>query len=233
VCDALKNGTASTKGATYPINCALPAILDLRSLNRGLESLAVSADGKTLYFAMQSPLSNPSKDAYKVSRNVRLFTASLNADGSFGKVTGEYAYVLDLPSSFPLDKSTKQNDVKLSEMSMTPGGKLIQLERISLQTKLYQLDLSRATNLLGSKWDDRATQPSFEQQTSLGAAGIVPIGKTLVFDTAKDLAAATSPGKIEGLAFFDSGNFVLTTDNDFGVVSPQTFFYVVNKTLGQ
>ena len=233
ICDALKNGTANTKGATYPINCALPGILDLRSLNRGLESLGVSADGKTLYFAMQSPLSNPSKDAYKASRNVRLFTASLNADGSFGKVTGEYLYVLDTPDTFPLDKSTKQNDVKLSEMSVTPSGKIIQLERISFQTKLYQLDLSQATNLLGSKWDDRTTQPAFEQQTDLNAAGIVAISKTLVFDTAKDLTAATNPGKVEGLAFLNASNFVLTTDNDFGVVSPQSFFYVVSKALGQ
>lgn len=233
VCNALKNGTAKTAAAAYPITCALPGILDLRSLNRGIESLAVSADGSTLYFALQSPLANPSKDAYKVSRNVRLFTATLKADGSFGKVTGEYLYVIDTPETFALDNSTKQNDVKLSEMSVTPGGKLIQLERVSLDTKLYQVDWSKATNLLGTQWDDRATQPSLEQQTDLGAAGIIPVAKTLVFNTATDDTAATTPGKVEGLAFLDASHAVLVTDNDFGIVSPQTFFYVVNKALGQ
>lgn len=233
VCDALKNGTAGAQAANYPINCALLGITDLRSLNRGIESVALSADGKTLYFSIQSPLSNPSKDAYKISRNVRLFTASLKSDGSFGQVTGEYVYVLDTPDTFALDNSTKQNDVKLSEMSVTPGGKLIQLERISLTTKLYAVDLSKATNILGTKWDDRATQPSLEQQTDLASAGIVPVTKTLVFNTATDAKAATNPGKVEGLAFLDPNNFVLTTDNDFGIVSPQSYFYVINKALGQ
>lgn len=229
VCDALKNGTANAAAANYPINCALPGILDLRALNRGIENLAVSPDGKTLYFALQSPLANPSKDAYKVSRNVRLLTASLNADGSFGKVTGEYVYVLDLPSAFPADNSTKQNDVKLSEMTVTPGGKLIQLERISKVTKLYQVDFAKATNILGSAWDSRATQPSLTQQADLPAAGIVPVAKTLVFDTSTDDPAAMSPGKVEGVALLDGDNIALVTDNDFGIVSPQTYFYVVPK----
>ncbi|MDY0331189.1 MAG: esterase-like activity of phytase family protein [Thiomonas sp.] len=233
VCDALKNGTANAAAASYSVNCALPAILDLRSLNRGIENIAVSPDGRTLYFALQSPLANPSKDAYKISRNVRMATVSLNPDGSFGKVTGEYVYVLDTPDTFAPDVSTKQNDVKLSEMSVTPAGKLIQLERISKDTKLYQVDWSRATNLLGSKWDDRATQPSLEQQTDLAAAGVVPLSKTLVYNTATDNPAATSPGKVEGLAFLDASHFVLTTDNDFGLVSPQTFFYAANQAIGQ
>ncbi len=233
VCDALKNGTAHTKAANYPINCALPAILDLRKLNRGIENIAVSPDGKTLYFALQSPLANPSKDAYKASRNVRMFTASLNSDGSFGKVTGEYVYVLDTPDTFAPDVSSKQNDVKLSEMSVSPAGKLIQLERISKDTKLYEVNWSQATNILGSKWDDRATQPSLEQQTDLAAAGITPVTKSLAYNTGTENSAATSPGKVEGLAFLDASHFVLTSDNDFGLVSDPSYFYVVDKTIGQ
>jgi len=120
VCDALKSGTAKARQANYPITCALPGILDLRSLTAH-RNLAVSTDGKTLYFALQSPLANPSNDAYKSSRNVRMFTASLNANGSFGQVSGEYVYFLDTPVTFPLDNSIKQNDVKLSEMSVTPA----------------------------------------------------------------------------------------------------------------
>ncbi len=233
VCDALKNGTEKTKPANYTITCALPAITAMRALNRGLENLAVSTDGKTLYFSMQSPLATPTKAAYQASRNARVFTATLKADGSFDKMMGEYVYVLDKPETFPADKSTKQNDVKLSEMSMTQGGTLIQLERIDKVTKLYQVDLSKATNILGSKWDALATQPSLEQQADLAQAGIVPAGKTLAFNTETDLPAAMTPGKVEGLALMDGSNFVLTTDNDFGIVSPETFFFAVNKSLGK
>lgn len=240
VCDALKKGTTATPAANYPINCSLPGILDLRSLNRGIEDLAVSPDGKTLYFGMQSPLANPSKDAYKISRNNRVFTASLNADGSFGQVTGEYVYVLDLPDTFLADnpgnassnptvtKAAKQNAVKLSDMSVTANGHLIQLERISYTTKLYHSDLTAATNILGSKWDDRATQPSLTQQTDLTAAGITPVKKTLVFDTVTDYP--TAQAKIEGIAFLNSDFMMMINDNDFGIGGDPTQIDLLKAT---
>lgn len=230
VCDALNNGTAETPAANYPINCGLPGILDLRSLNRGIEDLAISPDGKTLYFGMQSPLANPSKDAYKVSRNARVFTVALNNDGSFDKVTGEYVYQLDTPDTFVADASTKQNDVKLSEMSVTPNGHLIQLERISKVTKLYHSDLSKPTNILGTKWDDRATQPSLTEQTDLVAAGITPVAKTLMFDTESDYPTAQTPGKVEGVAFLSNDYMLLTNDNDFGIGGDPSMFFVVKAT---
>jgi hypothetical protein len=231
VCDALTRGTNSTTAATYPVRCALPGILAMRSLNRGFENLAVSADGKTLYVAMQSPLANPSKAVYRRSRNVRLLTVALKADGGFERVSGEYVYSLDAPESFPLDQSNKQHDVKLSELAMSPDGRLIQLERINRQTKLYVVDLGGATNILGSRWDSIATQPSLEALTDLAAAGITPLRKTLVFDTARDAPHATDPGKVEGLAFFAPDHFALVTDNDFGIVSQPTYFYVIRHAL--
>ena len=227
VCDALKNGTPQTPAANYPIVCGLPGILDLRSLNRGIEDVAVSPDGKTLYFGMQSPLANPSKDAYKKSRNVRIFTVALDTDGSFGQVTGEYVYLLDTPDTFVADATTKQNDVKLSEMSVAPNGHLIQLERVSKVTKLYHSDFSQATNILGTKWDDRAMQPSLTEQTDLAAAGITPVTKTRVFDTENDYPAAQTPGKVEGVAFLNDQFILLTNDNDFGIGGDPSKFYVI------
>ncbi|MFN2219273.1 MAG: esterase-like activity of phytase family protein [Anaerolineae bacterium] len=234
VCDAL-SGTIDTALDTvptnYPINCSLPDILDLRSLNRGIEDLTVSPDGKTLYFGMQSPLANPSKDAYKASRNVRIFTASLNRDGSFRKMTGEYVYVLDTPDTFVADNSSKQNDVKLSEMSMTPNGHLIQLERISKVTKLYHSDLEGATNILDSEWDDRETQPSLAEQTDLAAVGIVPVAKTLLFDTETDYPTAQEPGKVEGVAILSNKYFLLSNDNDFGIGGDPTELNVIRGAV--
>lgn len=240
VCDALKKGTTATPAANYPINCGLPGILDLRSLNRGIEDLAVSPNGKTLYFGMQSPLANPSKDAYKASRNNRVFTSSLNDDGSFGQVTGEYVYQLDLPNTFLADnpgnpgsnpavtKAPKQNNVKLSDMSVTANGHLIQLERVSYTTKLYHADLAAATNILGSKWDDRATQPSLAQQTDLAAAGIAPVKKTLVFDTDTDYP--TAQAKIEGIAFLNAEFMMMVNDNDFGIGGDPTQIDLLKAT---
>ncbi|MGQ9838219.1 MAG: esterase-like activity of phytase family protein [Cyanobacteriota bacterium] len=225
VCDALKEGTETNPAARYPITCALPAILNLRSLNRGFENLAISNDGKTLYFAAQSPLANPSKAAYKNSRNVRIFTASLQADGSFDKVTGEYVYLLDLPETFLKDESSKQNDVKLSEMSISPQGQLIQLERISKTTKLYQVDLNQATNILGTDWDSTQKQPSLEEQTDLAAVGIVPVDKKLIFNSDTDLPNPIA--KIEGVAFLDDQQVLLVNDNDFGISGNPTALSVV------
>jgi hypothetical protein len=231
VCNALKFGTDDTASANYPINCSLPGILDLRSLNRGIEDLTVSPDGKTLYFGMQSPLANPSKDAYKASRNVRIFTASLNDDGSIGEMTGEYVYVLDTPDTFVADNSSKQNDVKLSEMSMTHTGHLIQLERISKVTKVYHSDLEEATNILGSEWDKRTQQnPSLAELTDLAAEGIVPVAKTLLFDTESDYPAAQDPGKVEGVAVLSDKYFLLSNDNDFGIGGDPTVFNVIKGT---
>lgn len=222
MCDALKKGTAATPAAGYPITCALPAILSLRALNRGLENLTISKDGKTLYFAVQSPLANPTKAAYKASRNVRLFTAAVKSDGSFDKVTGEYVYLLDKPETFIKDASTKQNDVKLSEMSLTPKGQLVELERISKTTKLYRVDLNGATNILGTAWDSMAKQPSLEQQTDLAAAGVKPVGKTLMFNTDTDAPNAIT--KIEGVTFLDEEYLLLINDNDFGIAGDPTVF---------
>jgi hypothetical protein len=113
---------------------------------------------------------------------------------------------------------------------VTPNGHLIQLERISKVTKLYHSDLSKATNILGSKWDDRATQPSLTQQTDLAAAGITPVAKTLVFDTENDYPAAQTPGKVEGVAFLNDEYMLLTNDNDFGIKGDPSKFFVIKAT---
>jgi hypothetical protein len=198
--------------APYPVRGALPAILMKRALNRGLESVALSADGKRLYILMQNPLANPDQDAYKTARMARL----LELDAADGKVVGEYVYMLDPPETFRNDKSTKQNDVRLSELTVAPSGDLVALERIGKTTKLHLLALDGATNIAGGAWDDDATAPSLEQLTEadLAAKGIVPLGKRLLLDSADH---ADLPAKIEGVSFVDADTLILVNDNDFGI----------------
>lgn len=213
---------ADLQDARYPVSGALPAILAKRKLNRGIESIAVSHDERTLYFVMQSPLANPDKNAYKTSRNVRLFNFDLGSK----TVTGEYVYVLDLPGTFTADNSTKQTSVKVSELTVLPNGKLMVLERVSKTTKLYTVDFGSATSIAGSRWDDVATAPSLEKQTNLAAAGIVPVTKTLMLDSAVSLPGLL-PSKVEGVAVLDNEHLLLVNDSDFGIEGDTTYFSVV------
>lgn len=212
--------------ADYDVEGKLPAVFKKRKLNRGAESVAISPDEKYLYFIMQSPLANPDGDAYKASRNVRLVKIELDS-GNFKGLKGEYLYVIDLPEFYPLDASTKQTDVKVSEMVALDNGDLIVLERISKQTKLYRVRLDdKATNILGGKWDDEATSPSLEQTKFLAGADdeIIPVRKELAFDSQQDLPDAAS--KIEGVALLDHEFVALINDNDFGISGDATVIQV-------
>lgn len=196
-------------GADYKVVESLPAIIAKRKLNRGIESLSISVDESTLYFAMQSPLSNPNADAYKISRNVRIFAFNIAAQ----KVVGEYLYLLDKPETFIKDfakKKRKQNDIKISEMIVLADEKLLVLERISSTTKYYLIDLSVATKI-EAKFDDLATTPSLEltDPTILS-----PMHKELVFNS-DDLKGL--PSKTEGIAMLNDHELLLVNDNDFGI----------------
>lgn len=227
---------AGTEGdyakADYPASGVLPAIIARRTLNRGIESIAVSPDEKTLYFALQSPLSNPDKDAYKSSRLLRLF----KFDPATKTVLGEYAYQLDLPESFKADnakKTPKQSDVKVSEMVAVGADKLMVLERISKTTKLYIVDLAGATPVPAA-FDAAATAPTLEQlgEADLAGAGVVPLTKALAFDSDDHKGM---PSKIEGIAMMDPTHLVVMNDNDFGIegAKTQAVEITLSKALGE
>lgn len=193
---------------------SLPAIMAKRYINRGLENLAISADGSTIYALMQSPLANPDSDAYKKSANTRLW----KIDRATGKVLGEYLYVMDDAASFAADNKKepqKQNAVRMSEMVAIGNDKLLIDERISKTTKLYVIDLATATPLDPS-FDDAKTAPSLEQMSAaeLEAKGIKPVVKTLVLNS-DDVEGL--PKKIEGVAVMSPTEMIVFNDSDFGI----------------
>ncbi len=206
-------------GANYPVVGSFPAILAKRKLNRGMESIAVSGDEQFLYTSLQSPLANPNGSAYKQSRNVRL----LKTERLTGKPVGEYVYQMDLPTTFAADNSTKQSDVKISEMAWLDNNELLVLERISNTTKLYRVKLIGASNILDSQWDQLTTSPTLEQTTNLAAAGITPLTKELVMDSSRDYPGMLPP-KVEGIALFSPERAILVNDNDFGISGAKTVF---------
>lgn len=202
-------------GAAYKVTGGLPAILVKRQTNRGIESMAVSPDETKLYFMVQNPLANPDKAAYTKAKNTRLFVYDRQA----GKLTGEYIYQLDDPQTFRNDPSEKQNSPRISEVLGLGDDRLLVLERTNKTTKLHEIELAGATNILATRWDDMSTSPSLEQQNDLGSISLKAVSKTLRFDSA-DYPMA--PNKLEGLAIMGDGALAMINDNDFGIKGDPT-----------
>ena len=213
------------KGADTEIVGGLPAILSKRHANRGIESMAVSPDEKYLYFMLQNPLDNPNSKAYAQAKNTRVF----KMERETGKLVGEYVYPLDDPQTFALDPSDKQNAPRVSELAAIGMDRLLVLERTDATTKLHEVSLAGATNILASKWDDAATSPSLELSNDLSGTGVTPLAKTLRFDTARDFPAA--PVKLEGIAFLGDGTMALINDNDFGITGDATKVLLVGGAV--
>jgi hypothetical protein len=204
-------------GATYKVIGALPAILMKRQLNRGIEGIALAPDESALYTIVQNPLANPDAEAYKKAVATRILKLDLKSQ----QVVGEYVYALDPAESFKSDKSDKQSDVRISELTAVGLDKLIVLERVAKTTKLQAIDLSTGTNILGTDWDKAETTPSLEQLAGadLVAKGITPVVKKLWLDSSEH---AELPEKVEGVAIMDGKDLVLINDDDFGIEGAKT-----------
>jgi hypothetical protein len=204
-------------GATYKVTGSLPAILMRRQLNRGIEGIALAPDESALYTIVQNPLANPDADAYKKATATRILKLDLKSR----QVVGEYVYTLDPPESFKNDKSDKQSDVRISELTAVGVDQLIVLERIAKTTKLHAIDLSAATNILGTEWDKAETSPSLEQiaAADLAGKGVTPVTKKLWLDSS---TYPELPEKVEGVAIVDGKELVLINDDDFGIEGAKT-----------
>lgn len=195
------------KGADYPVKETLPKIFADRQQNRGFEGLALS--GHTLYLALQSPAANPDTDTAEKSRNTRI----LAVDARTGRPSAEYAYRFEDVTTFDPAADGDQNEMKLSGLSATGPNQLLVDERTDNVARIYTLNLRGATDILGTKWDDGDTSPSFEALDDPASQGIKTGSKKLTLDLSqyKDV-----PGKLEGVAAVGN-KIVLTNDNDFGV----------------
>jgi hypothetical protein len=104
--------------------------------------------------------------------------------------------------------------------------RLVVLERTEQTTKLYEVELGGATNIVGTRWDDIATSPSLEQ-TAVADAKITPLNKTLRLDTAdfRDVV-----GKTEGMALLGDGSLAIINDDDYGIAGGRTQIVVLRGT---
>ena len=196
-------------GTDYAVSSTLPGIYARRKPNRGFEGLALSPDERTLYIGLQSPLANPDPPDPQSSRVTRILAFDIASE----QVIGEYAYRFEPVEQF--DPSEKGLDkMKLSALSALSNTSLLVLERTDSVARVYQVDLTPATNLLGSGWDNPSLQPSLEAMNDPAGAGIAELPKTLVVDLH---GLSGMPAKLEGIALVDPLTLAVANDNDFDI----------------
>jgi len=186
----------------------LPAIYGKRKINRGFEGIALSADEKMLYLVLQSPLLNPDRKTGDVSRNTRLLVFDIASE----RVTAEYVYRFDVSKEFDPNPKNTPDEMKLSGVVALSPTTLLVLERTDLVAKLYSVDISQATNILNTKWDDPKTAPTLEALADPTAAEVRALAKTLVLDLS---SLDGMPEKIEGVTLLDRNTIAVANDNDF------------------
>ena len=207
----------------YRVKKYLPKILNFRRQNRGFEGVAITPDETTLFLAVQSPLEYPTRALGRASRMIRILRFDITAE----RVTGEFAYQFDEVCSFlglPAGCSTGPDEMKVSGMSAINAASLLIDERTDTVAKIYRVDLSNATNIFDSVWDNVAasptdTTPALETLTNPATQGVTVLSKTLVVD----LSAFGLPTKIEGIALVRPDVLAVANDNDFGIVDNATF----------
>jgi hypothetical protein len=216
--------TALANTPNYRVKKLLPAILNRRRHNRGFEGVAITPDETTLFLAMQSPLDYPTNALGRASRHVRILRFNIADE----RVTGEFVYHFDEVCTF-LRQATgcavAPGEMKISALVAESATTLLVLERTDTAAKIYRTDLSGATDILGTAWDNmaaspNASTPALESLASLATQGITALPKSLVVDLS---TLPNMPNKIEGIAKVRGHILAVANDNDFGLVDNATF----------
>lgn len=199
-------------GVGYEVRGALPSVLMSRKRNRGLEGIAISPDGKTLFSIMESPLSLPDNRAGEASRNIRL--VAIDISSSAPSVSAMYLYQAD---SFVTAGAREQDDVKVGDLAAVSATRLVVLEHDSSigasHRKVYAIDLSGATDLLTRAFPGGGLEQMSDMELAL--AGIAPVTKSLVADL-----APFRQEWAEGLTIVDPTTIAVINDNNFDPAAP-------------
>jgi Esterase-like activity of phytase len=207
-----------SEASPAPEHC-LPALAGRRQINRGFEALALSPDARFLFLAFQSPLAHPDEAAHEGAAHVRLW----RLDAETGAVLAQYLYPLDSPESFGRDAAAgafEGKDVKVSEITCLGPEVLLVLERGSLTTKLYRVQMDESL-LLPPEHLDLATRPTAEELSGAGEP-LPALAKKLLFSSDDHAGIGAD---LEGVALLSDRELVLVSDNDFGVEGAVTGFW--------
>lgn len=124
-------------GVSYPVDGALPAALQYRKANRGLEDLALLPDGKTIVAALQSSI-------VVAGQKDRIITELLTFDTATGTTIHEFPYQFDDPSTFG-DRGRK---LKISALAPVDAKRVIVQERTDEQSRYYLVELDPDDDLI-------------------------------------------------------------------------------------
>lgn len=210
-------------GATVPLSDAydgpnepslqqlLPKEWNARKSNRGLEGLAISADGRTLYGMLQNPLDTRGSGEY-VNLGYGSRCAGVTGAGSQSQsfyrgnriaqfditdpehpvLTGEFLYQM---KSVSTTDSSLQGKQRVSDITWIGDGKLLVDEHDDdaaghANRALYDVDLSAATNLTTA-----AAYDTFAERQATTTIGAVtqPVGCFLDAGQDAELAALPTP----------------------------------------
>lgn len=180
----------------------LPIILASRPVNRGMEGLSITPDGRKIFGSMQSPLNIEGK-----TKNA-CFTRIIELDVASGKVRS-FAY--------PVNDDYKANkDAKIGEIFAVSPTVLLVLEQGAdkngeMQNRIYKVDLKNATDL--ETYSTAEPVEFAEDITKLSKFAMAK--KELLIDLR---ANGWKAEKAEGLALLpDQRTLVVINDNDFGL----------------
>lgn len=205
-------------GASVPVEENLPAISLARKLNRGIEALALSRDGATLFAAFQSPLAHPDRSAHENGNTVRIWAL----DPETAEFRAEYVYPLDDPQSFVRDCAAgpvAKADVKVSELAAMPDGSLLVLERVTLSTHIYRVRPGDTAST-APQFLDPNHRPTLEQ---LGQTGVVPLMAKQLVLSSDDHGEVCAD--LEGMLVLADGSLLLANDSDYGIEGAETQFW--------
>lgn len=190
-----------------------------RQSNRGMEGLAISPDGTTLFGIMQNPLIQDG--ALNGTNRVGVNDRILKIDIATG-ATQEFVYPLSSGSNNGVNEILAVNDHQFLVLERDGrAGNNASFKRV------YLVDVSAATDVsaYGTTAGNGLPQSGLPQ-------GVSPVTKSLFLDLlnpAYGLAGSNFPEKIEGLAWgpdLPDGRHLLlvTNDNDLLTQNPNNFY---------
>lgn len=201
-----------------------------RQANRGMEGLAISPDGSTLFGIMQNALLqdhglNPPPSTDRLGLNNRI----LKVDLATGE-THEYVYVLDaINRGQGVCEILAVNDHEFLVIERDNRSNLQTPPQAPTRKTIYRIDLTGATDVSGINSLPAGALP----------AGVTPVSKTLFINLldAEYNLSATIPEKIEGLAWgpdLPDGRHLLyvISDNDLNPsLATQIYAFAIEPAL--
>jgi len=200
-----------------------------RQANRGMEGLAISPDGRTLFGIMQSALLQDNGLSAGTTNRLGLNNRILKIDLVTGE-THEYVYVLDaINRGQGVSEILAINDHEFLILERDNRSNLQSPPQAPTRKTIYKINLAGATDVSGIESLPAGALP----------IGVVPASKTLfidLLDPAFNLAPSIAE-KIEGLAWgpdLEDGRHVLyvISDNDLNPdLATQIYAFAIDASL--